>query len=125
MLEALIPALLPVVADGVRGVFNRFTGGAGAAPSNVGEVIQLMSAETDRLKTLAELDAAGNVSTWVANVRALQRPVASFLIISAYVVAVAMSAPTETLEGVGAYAQMVPFYLFGDRTYTYLRGRKG
>lgn len=124
ILESLIPALLPVATDGIRGIFNRVTGGAGAKPANTEEVISLMQAETERLKALAEVDAAAsNVHAWVNDVRALQRPVAAFLIIGGYVSAFAFSADAGLIDNLGTYAQMVTFYLFGDRTYMYMKRR--
>ena len=124
ILEAALPALLPVAADGIRGLFNKITGGAGAAPANVGEAVQLMEADTNRLQAIAEIDKAGNVSQWVANIRALQRPVASGLIICGYLVAVTISAPEDVVLQLGQYAQMVTFYLFGDRSYSYFKKGK-
>lgn len=125
ILTTVAPALLPAVADGARGLFNRLTGGAGAKPANVEETVTLMQAETERMHALAQLDAVGEVSQWVNNVRALQRPTAALLIVSGYVGAVAVSAPEGVLLELGAYAQMVTFYLFGDRTYMYLQNRRG
>ena len=124
ILETLIPALLPAAADGVRGLFNRLTGGAGAKPANVSEVVTLMEADTNRLKVVAEIDKAGNISQWVANIRALQRPVASTGIIAGYLVAVITGADADVTLGLSQYAQMVTFYLFGDRTYSYFKKGK-
>jgi len=122
ILETLIPALLPVATDGLRGVFNRLTGGAGAKPANTEEVIALMQAETERLEALAQIDsAASNVHAWVNDVRALQRPVAAGLIIGGYVAATAVGADGSVLDQLATYAQMVTFYLFGDRTYMYMK----
>lgn len=121
LLESIIPALLPVATDGVRGLLNRFTKGQGAKPANVDEVVALMSAETQRLEALAKIDTAQGVSPWVSNVRAMQRPVASFLIISAYLIAATTSSDLEFVNSLGVYAQMVTFYLFGDRTYMYMK----
>ncbi len=124
ILEAIIPSLLPVAADGVRGVFNWITGGAGSKPANVEETINLMEAETKRLQVLAEIDKAEGVHTWVADIRALQRPVVSGAIIAGYIYAVASGAGDDTVQNIGAYAQMVTFYLFGDRTYMYFKKGK-
>ena len=121
ILETLIPALLPAAADGVRGLFNRLTGGAGAKPANVSEVVTLMEADTNRLKVVAEIDKAGNISQWVANIRALQRPVAIVGIIAGYLVAVMTNADPDVTLDLSQYAQMVTFYLFGDRTYSYFK----
>lgn len=122
ILESLIPALLPVASDGIRGVINKFTGGAGAKPSNPDEVISLMEAETKRFQALAEIDsAAANVHAWVNDVRALQRPVAAGLIVGGYVLSFAISSDADLVSDLGTYAQMVTFYLFGDRTYMHMK----
>ena len=55
LLTTLVPSLIPAFADGVRGIFQRLTGGAGAKPANVGEAISLMKADTERLQALAQL----------------------------------------------------------------------
>lgn len=123
LLSAILPALLPAAADGVRGILARISGGKGALPANVGEVIQLMTAETERLRTLAQLDTpTGTVYTWVSSFRAMQRPALSTLIILGYFAAVFTSqASQETLDMMGSYAQMITFYLFGDRAYNYMK----
>jgi hypothetical protein len=123
-LLALIPAFVPVLADGVRAVFSRITGGAGANPANVQEAIQLMAAETDRLKAIAELDRpTGEISRWVADLRAAFRYVAAGLIILGGVVGtlcvVFLSVPEPIREFVRAYNEgmMMPVFsfLFGQR----------
>ena len=121
ILETLIPALLPALTDGARGLFNKLTGGAGAKPANVEEVVTLMDAETKRLEALSKIDSAQGVSQWVSNVRAMQRPVVSGVIIFAYVGAIGLSKDVEMVNSLGVYAQMVTFYLFGDRTYMYMK----
>lgn len=122
LIETIIPVLLPAIADGVRGVFNKLTGGAGAKPSNVGEVIQLMQAETMRLEALAKIDSvSSNVYPWVNSIRALQRPFACALIITGYLGAVAIGADASVTDSLSDYAQMVTFYIFGDRSYMYFK----
>jgi DNA-binding transcriptional regulator YbjK len=122
LLSVLLPALLPAAADGVRGIFARLTGGKGALPQNMAEVIQLMNAETERLKTLAQLDQpTGELYKWAATARALQRPALSTLIIVGYMAAVHTGADATVTEQWGQYAQMVTFYLFGDRAYNYTK----
>lgn len=120
--EAIIPALIPVASDGMRALINKLTGGAGAKPANVGEVVTLMEAETKRLEALAKIDQTGaNVSAWVNNIRALQRPVAATMIIGGYLGSFWLVTDQAITANLGTYAQMVTFYLFGDRTYMYMR----
>lgn len=78
ILETLIlPALVPAIADGVRGLFARITQGRGAQPQNIHEQIELMRAQTERVKALAEIDALSpNASPWVADLRGSFRYVA-------------------------------------------------
>ncbi len=120
-LELVLPSLIPVAVDGVRAVVNRFSKGAAAKPSNPDEVVKLMQAETDRLKALAEIDAGGETYAWVEAVRKLQRPVYGLVALTAYIVAISTDAEPNVTMQIGEWAQMFGFYLFGDRTYMYLR----
>lgn len=77
LLSMIIPAIVPALADGLRGVFARLINGAGAQPQNIDEAIKLMQAQTERVKALAELDALSpNASRWVADLRGAFRYVA-------------------------------------------------
>jgi len=81
MWSVLFPALIPALSDGVRGIFAKFTGGAGGTPQNVSERIQLMQAETARLSALAEIDKpVGEPDKWVTNLRTSFRYVAIIII---------------------------------------------
>ena len=81
LLTVLLPALVPVLADGLRGALAKITGVAGSQPQNVAEAIKLMEAQTARLEALAKLDAlAPNVAPWVANLRGSFRYLAVGLI---------------------------------------------
>ena len=89
MWSVLFPALIPALTDGVRGIFAKFTGGAGGTPQNVNERIQLMQAETGRLQALAEIDKpVGEPDKWVTNLRTSFRYVAIILIWVATVAAI-------------------------------------
>jgi hypothetical protein len=89
MWSVLFPALIPALTDGVRGIFAKFTKGAGGNPVNVTERIQLMQAETARLQALAEIDKpSGEPSRWVTDLRSSFRYVAIIIIWLATVSAV-------------------------------------
>ncbi len=118
ILSLVVPALIPAVADGLRGVFNRLTGGAGATPQNVEERIKLMAAENERLKALAELDRpAENISPWVANLRASFRYVAGGMIILGAVSTLYFQADLLVQDAIWNLAGSVFAFLFGDRMY--------
>lgn len=118
ILSLVIPALIPAVADGLRGVFSRLTGGAGAKPQNVDEQIKLMTAENERLKAVAELDKpAENISPWVADLRASFRYVAGGLIILGAVSTLYLPADLLVQDAIWNLAGSVFAFLFGDRMY--------
>lgn len=118
LLTTLVPALLPAVADGVRGVVAKITGSAGANPQNVDEQVSLMQANTERLKALADLDKpAGEISQWVADLRGSARYIATFAVILNGIVQSAIGSDPETVALSFQLAQGGFFYLFGDRVY--------
>ena len=118
ILSLVVPALIPAVADGIRGVFGRLTGGAGAKPQNVEEQIKLMSAENERLKAVAELEKpAENISPWVADLRASFRYVAGGLIILGAISTIYAPVEKDVQEAVWNLAGSVFAFLFGDRMY--------
>lgn len=89
LLSLILPAVVPALTDGVRGIFAKLTGGAGGTPQNVDERIKLMVAETDRLKALADIDKpSGEPSLWVTDVRAIFRYAAITLIWISTIVAI-------------------------------------
>jgi hypothetical protein len=118
ILSLVVPALIPAVADGLRGIFSKLTGGAGAKPANVEEQIKLMAAENERLKALAELDKPSeNISPWVADLRASFRYVAGGLIILGAVSTLYLPADLLVQDAIWNLAGSVFAFLFGDRMY--------
>lgn len=117
--------LAPALIDGVRGLITRWTGGAGAQPANVEEVIQIQQADTERLKALAELDqVSGDTSKWVNNIRAMQRPTAVAALLLTYGGVIYFEQPAEVVNQVASFAEMAVFYLFGERGYRYIKRGK-
>lgn len=121
----ILTALMPALTDGVRGLINKFTGGAGAQPANVEEAVKLVDADIRRLEALSRLDQVqGEVSLWVSNIRALQRPVASTVIVISWLGLMAYHGGTDpdTVINISSnLASAVIFYLFGDRTYMHFK----
>lgn len=119
LLTVLLPALVPALADGLRGLIAKVTGVAGSQPQNVAEAIQLMQAQTQRLQALAQLDAlAPNVSPWVANLRGAFRYLAVGMIeiaalIAVYTPGIDPGALSVVLELAGASMS----FIIGERMY--------
>ena len=112
-------ALLPVVSDGLRGVFARLTGGAGAEPQNIDERVRVMEADTARLRALASMDGAGETYKWVNGFRAMVRPVTALLLVSTYA---GVSAFAGTVDpNLANFAVMAAFSMFGERSMQHAR----
>lgn len=122
LLTLLLPSLVPAFSDGLRSIFARISGGAGAMPRNVDETVKLMTAEVSRLQALATLDTpAGNISPWVADLRGSFRYLAIGAIILATIAAifagVAPSALAVLLDLSGASMS----FIIGERMYLGLK----
>lgn len=125
LLSLLLPALVPVASDAVRGIISKFTGGAGAIPQNVDEEIRLMEAKTKNLQALAELDKpAGNISQWVADLRASFRYIAAGVVILAAVTTLFAPVEKELAEIAWQAAGSVWAFVFGDRMWMYIKRGK-
>ena len=127
LLALLLPAFLPVVADGLRGIFSWFTGGTGAKPQNVEEAIKLMEAEAKKLAALAELDRpAGEISQWVADLRASFRYIAAGVILIGTMLAIfaqgaGLAIDAALLDALLQLSGSVFSFMFGDRLYFHLK----
>jgi len=130
LLALLLPALVPVVADGVRNLFGWIFGGKGAQPQNVEEAIKLMQAEGEKIKAMAALDAVGpNISTWVADLRGSFRYLAAAMIIVGTFGVIGAKGVGVVIDDavIDTLLQMcgsVFSFMFGDRLYLSLRGKK-
>lgn len=139
VLAMVLPALLPAVTDGLRGVAQKWFGGS--KPIGVDDQVKLMQAEVIKLQALAQLDTpSANISQWVADLRASFRYIAAACIIGGTILLVLLyfaanyASPEQApvlkanLEPiVDLFAQMaasVFAFLFGDRMYLSLRKAK-
>lgn len=108
----ILAALIPTIKYGVERVIDYKTGGP--KPSNAQEAIALKQADIQQLEALAKLDNAEGASQWVINIRSLQRPVATAVILTMWAVyAYKAGISAQDMQNMAAAAV---FYLFGDRT---------
>jgi len=119
ILGLILPALVPAFADGARGIFAKFTGGAGGQPQNMQERIQLIQAETEKLKALATLDTpSGEPSKWIVDLRACYRYVIITIILIATLFVV--YSPSVQLGIVSVFLDMTGAcmsFIIGERMY--------
>jgi hypothetical protein len=114
-----------MLTDGARGLINMWTGGAGAKPANAQEAVSLIDADIRKMEAIAKLDAVhGDVSMWVSNIRALQRPVSAAVVLLSWGIVLGIYGDANidtTINIVSNLASSVIFYLFGDRTYMHFK----
>lgn len=123
ILGMILPALLPMVTDGLRGLFAKLTGGAGGMPVNLAERIQLMQAETEKLKALAEVDRpSGEVSRWVSDLRASFRYISIIAIWGVTGVAVVAGAAEAYTLVLLDLSGMCMSFIIGERFYFKVKG---
>lgn len=127
LLSIILPALAPAFMDGIRGLFAKLTGGAGGNPQNVTERIQLMQAQAENTRAMADLDRPiGETSKWVNDFRAVFRYIAILLIwvLTAVVIlvpseVVTMSIKQTMLDIAGATLS----FIIGERFYFNLKNK--
>lgn len=120
LLTTLVPALVPALADGLKSVVGKFTGGA--KPLTIAEQVQLMQAENERLDMLSKLEGSGTTYPLVEAIRKLQRPFVVAVVILVW--ACYFLGLTEVSEAsaviLSDVSSSVMFYLFGSRTWEYI-----
>ncbi len=132
----VLPALAPVLMDGLKGLFQRLFGGT--KPINADEQVLILKAEAAKLTALADIDKVyGTPSPWVTDLRASFRYLAaSFLFLLSMVVIIfyiTLPGGGETpgkdknvFDIVEILLQLdgsIFFFLFGDRVYLNLKKR--
>ena len=123
LINLILPALVPALTDGVRGLFAKFTGGAGGQPQNMQERIALIQAETEKLKALAALDMpTGEPSKWIIDLRSSFRYIIiSIILIATIVIVYSPSVQTSIalifLDMTGACMS----FIIGERMYLGLK----
>lgn len=132
LLALLLPALLPVAADALKGIFGGvsrlITGDTGAKPQNVEEYVKMQQADVERLKALAELDKPStNISLWVSDLRGSFRYIGAGVIILAGVFVVVYDAIAPNTVAPYAYDTITQLmgsvfaFMFGSRVYLGLK----
>lgn len=111
-----LAALLPLGVEAGRALIQRFIAPDQVKPATFSDLLELRRLDADMWRTMQGGDAQSYL--WVAAVRQLQRPlfVAGVLAVWGY-----QAATGEVSDTVANMAGCVGFYLFGDRTLTYIK----
>jgi hypothetical protein len=103
----------------VRGLFAKFTGGAGGQPQNMQERISLIQAETEKLKALADLDTPnGEPSKWIMDLRACYRYVIiTFILLATIAVVYSPNVPVSIVAVFLDMTGACMSFIIGERMY--------
>ena len=115
----LFSAFIPVLIEGAKQGINYLTGGP--KPTTIDDVVKLRELDIRQFESLAAIDKENNVSQSVANIRALMRPISSFVILIYAGILMVHPASPQVTETILFLSQCVIFYLFGERTLGYAK----
>jgi len=125
ILSLIFPAFLPVLTDGVRGIFAKVSGCAGGQPQNVDERVKLMEAEAAKMAAMAQLDGTftGQPAQWIVDLRASFR----YIIISAILLFTGVIVFYPSIVGVTVISVFLDMsgacmsFVIGERMYLNLK----
>lgn len=120
----LITFFGPLVKDVGQGITKKLLGDKAAKPANVGEVVQLMEAETKQLEARAKIgDTEGETYPWVIAAVKLQRPIIVYLTLLCFLLmSVFGLGDQQSRDTVGQLSAIVIMWLFGERSLLKLKG---
>lgn len=122
----ILAAFLPLIIDAVKTGIAKWRGRDVPPITNADDYARIADVDVRKLEALARLDAVGETSQWVADIRALQRPAVVAAVGLTWVYSAALTTmPPEKFALVSELASAVFFYLFGERVSLYMqRARK-
>ncbi len=121
----LLPALLPVVLDGLKALFSGIFGNV--KPLTVQDQIALKQADAEMMKGIAQMDAlqlGQQVSLWVSNLRAANRYLLADAIIGSTILLLFLPSghvPVSYVNSMLDLTASVFSFMFGDRVYLHLK----
>lgn len=128
ILTTLLPALLPVVIDMVKVGWSKIIGIPTGEPMNFNERLEEKRLDIEKLKALATLDKpSGNISQWVADLRASFRYIAVGVIVLAAITYNFLPEGYQNPIGLNYLNQLgasATFFIIGDRVYLGLKHLK-
>ena len=118
MLELLLSALLPLGVQASKALINKFLGKMEITPATFDQAIMLAKIDIARLKAIAEIENSGETYKSVEAIRKLMRPFVVTIVLIVW--ASAHIFAFDNITDINKLAGMVFFYLFGDRSATYI-----
>lgn len=114
---SMLAILGPVLVDAGRAVVGRFIAPDVVKPSSMAEVIQLRELDIEQFKIMQTADSTGETYRWVEAIRKLQRPIVVLGLLVGFCI-------NPDNMAISAAFQAVGWYLFGERTRSFVVDKK-
>lgn len=113
-----LAALLPLGVEAGKAAIQRWLAPEQVKPVDFAQLLELRRTDLELFKAMQGGD--GEAYPWVAAVRQLQRPVVVAAVLGTWAYQSISGEPSATVSNM---AGVVAFYLFGDRTMFYIKGK--
>lgn len=128
ILATVVPAFFPVIGDAFKMLISKLTGTPMGEPKDFKDFLAMEQLKIDKLKALADLDrVVGDISRWVADLRASFRYIFVGVIILAAIVYNFLPPGYRDPQGLAFFNQLAgsaTFFIIGDRVYLGLKSLK-
>lgn len=115
----ILAALAPLAVDLGKAAIGRFVG-KDFKPANIDEFLAIQHADLDKFKALNEAGGSNPSYPWVEAIVRLQRPTVAVVVLGTWAGLQLAGQASPTVDN---FAAAIGFYLFGDRTLFYIRGK--
>lgn len=117
----LLAALGPVAVDLGKSLINRFIAPDQFKPATIEQYAQMKQIDLELFKAMNEAGGGNASYPWVEAIVRLMRPAIGLLVLSVWA---ALALQGEVPDTVANFASAVGFYLFGERSLFYIKGKK-
>lgn len=115
----ILAALAPLAVDLGKSLIGKFIG-ADFKPANVADWLTMQKADLDKFIAINQAGGTNPSYPWVEAVIRLQRPLVATIALCTWAYSCTWGTPSPAVDN---FAAAIGFYLFGDRTLFYIRGK--
>lgn len=116
----ILAALAPLAVDLGKAAIGRFIG-KDFKPANVEDFLAIQRMDLEKFKAINEAGGTNPSYPWVEAIVRLQRPAVALVVLGTWA---GLQAAGQGSPAVDNFAAAIGFYLFGDRTLFYIRGKQ-
>lgn len=117
----ILAALGPVAVDLGKSLINRFIAPDQFKPATIEQYAQMKQIDLELFKAMNEAGGGNPSYPWVEAIVRLMRPAIGLLVLSTWVYMHVNNIATVEVDN---FASAVGFYLFGERSLFYVKGKK-